>query len=262
MPLFKTNHSPPILFAKRGVYERFRSTTKALNWKWKGETVLLGLSGGRDSVTLLHLLLVSGHRVVAAHLNHQLRGRESVTDEKFVRRLCSEWNVPVVVERADVAARARRQKLSIEEAARIVRYLFLERVARRKKLRKVVVAHHQSDQAETVLLKVLLGANRHELRGMKLCRPFPSLRAGAPLKTNPSRLQLIRPLLETPSSEISRYVRQNRLVFREDSSNRDLSRPRNWIRHRLLPLIERRLNRNVMKTLARLGSFPVKRAFL
>ena len=253
--------SPSIaLFAKRGLYEHFQTITAKLGWKRKGEVVLLGLSGGRDSVCLLHLLLVSGHHVVAAHLNHCLRGKESMRDERFVKDLCKRWHVPLIMERENIANRAKCHKLSMEEAARIGRYRFLERAARKKKLQKVVVAHHQQDQAETVLLKIFHGCNRNQLSGMKVKGPLPSLNwDGLPFYKKDKRyLQLTRPLLKAPHSEIARYARQNRLIFCQDSSNRDLSHPRNWVRHRLLPLIKRRLNRNVIKTLARLCENSLK----
>jgi len=248
-------------FARRGLYERFQRATTRLGWKRGDEEILLGLSGGRDSVSLLHLLKANGHHVVAAHLNHQLRGRESLADERFVRELCREWKVPLVVERENVAARAKRHGLSIEEAARIARYRFLAAVARKRKLRRIVVAHHQRDQAETILLKIFRGCRRRQLRGMEMKRPLPLLswnksvarRSTLDARRSALPIQLLRLLLEAPSLEIALYARQNRLAYREDSSNRDLANPRNWIRHRLLPLIERRLNRNIVKTLARLG---------
>lgn len=204
-------------------------------------------------MALLHLLVVSGHRVTAAHLNHCLRGRESNRDENFVRVLCREWDIPLRVGREAVAARSRQNRLSIEEAARIARYRFLAQAAKCEKIRKIVVAHHQHDQAETVLLKFFRGAGRRQLKGMEMSRPMPMLGWRPQVARRKTGLKLIRPLLDAPHGEIVLYARQNRLPFREDSSNRDLSRSRNWIRHRLLPLIERRLNRNVVKTLAGFG---------
>lgn len=244
------------LFAKRGLYERFRRITRQWGWQHRGEKILLGLSGGRDSVVLLHLLKISGHEVTAAHLNHHLRGRESDADERFVRELCRVWQVPLVVGRANVAVRARRHHLCIEEAARIARYRFLERTARRLSLRRVMIAHHQRDQAETILLKIFRGGSRQQLHGMKGKGPFPDLdwKKSRPPRRPDATLTLTRPLLEAPFDEIRRYARQNRIPFREDSSNRNLNHPRNWIRHRLLPLIQRRLNRNVIPALARLGA--------
>jgi tRNA(Ile)-lysidine synthase len=244
------------LFAKRGLYERFCRATRSLGWRESRRPILLGLSGGRDSVVLLHLVKVSGCPVIAAHLNHHLRGRESDRDEQSVRRLCRAWATPLVVGHARVGVLARRYARSPEEAARIARYRFLEQTARRLGLREVAVAHHQRDQAETVLLKIFRGSRRSELRGMRKVASFPLLdwkkrQTGRGDKTP---LRLVRPLLEAPIEEIVRYARQNRLPFREDSSNRNLFIPRNWIRRRLLPLVVRRLNRNIVPALARLGS--------
>ncbi len=238
---------------RRGLHERFQRNAAKLGWKRKGERVLIGLSGGRDSVTLLHLLIVNGHHVVAAHLNHRLRGRESMADEQFVKRLCHAWKVPLVTARENVAARAKRHHLSIEEAARIARYRFLEKTARAKKLRKVVLAHHEMDQAETVLLRVLQSGRREMLGGMTSSRPFPRLEWSGAGSKRKSTLQLVRPLLDASREEMTQYARAHHLAWREDRSNRDMTRPRNWIRHHLIPLIERRMNRNVVRTLARLG---------
>jgi tRNA(Ile)-lysidine synthase len=241
-------------YAKRGLYERFQKSLVSLEISSRKKPVLLGLSGGRDSVTLLHLLLVCKIPVIAAHLNHCLRGRESDADERFVRQVCKAWGVPLVVKREKVMARMKRHKLSKEEAARIARYRFLEQVARQRHLGSVLVAHHQKDQAETILLKIFHGCERQHLCGMRIKRPFPILNwIKSTSRKNDRKLELVRPLLQASIEEIALYARQNKLKFSEDSSNQDLSHPRNWIRKKLLPLIERRLNRNVVKTLARLG---------
>lgn len=245
----------PVLYAKRGLYETFHETVRKLGWKRKNEKVLLGLSGGRDSVTLLHLLLVSGFEVTAAHLNHQLREKESNGDETFVKNLCKKWNVPLKLERANVLKLAKKHRISIEDAARVARYRFLKSTASALKIKKVVVAHHQRDQAETVLLKIFFGSDRNQLRGMELQRALPSLNwPGQKVQSvKSSSIKLIRPLLLAPYSEILTYSKQNNIPFREDSSNRNPKHPRNWIRNELIPLIEKKLNRNVTKTLARLG---------
>lgn len=240
-------------FAKRGLYEHFQRISHSFGLK-KEEKIVLGLSGGRDSVALLHLLLIRGHSVIAAHLNHSLRGKESDEDERFVSQLCKAWNVPLITAREKVANLAKRYQLSTEAAARIARYRFLQNVAQRQKARKVVVAHHQNDQAETILLKFFQGCSRKNLTGMKMKRPFPLLnwKASSQAKIR-SHLHLIRPLLQVPHFKVIRYIQQNKLPFREDSSNRDLSHSRNWIRHHLFPLIEQHLHRNIVKTLARWG---------
>jgi tRNA(Ile)-lysidine synthase len=251
----RKNQPRPKAFAKRGLYESFQRAKHALGLK-PDEHVLLGLSGGKDSVALLHLLLVQGHAVTAAHLNHKLRGQESLRDEKFVRKLCREWATPLIVDSIDVAAISRKRKLSLEDAARIARYQFFEKSARKKKIRKVLVAHHLNDQAETVLFKVLCGTPASKLRAMRFSAPLPTrfgTKAAPRLssRSSSSSTQLIRPLLGCSRKEIDLYVRQNRLPHILDSSNQDLKRPRNWIRKRLIPLIERKLDRNVVKSLAR-----------
>lgn len=246
--------APTPLVAKRGLYERFRAATAALGWRRSGERVLLALSGGRDSTALLHLLLVSGHRPVAAHLDHRLRGRASAADARHVRELCRAWRVPLALGRADVPARARRHGLGLEEAARVARYRFLRAAAARRRLRVVATAHHQGDQAETALLRVLLGTGRPGAFGMEASRPMPLLRWPCERPPRGAVPRLVRPLLEASPGEVAAYARRQRLPFVEDASNRDLSRPRNWIRHRLLPLASRRLKRNLVKSLARLAA--------
>lgn len=236
------------------MYERFRAATAALGWRRSGERVLLAFSGGRDSMALLHLLLVAGHCPAAAHLNHRLRGRAADADARWARRLCRDWGVPFVSGVARVSAHARRHRLGLEEAARIARYRFLWAAAKRHRFRVVATAHHLGDQAETVLLRVLLGAARPGRFGMAPSRPLPPLAwpGGSPPRGPAPRLD--RPLLGAPPEEIAAYVRRQRLPFLTDASNRDLSRPRNWLRHRLLPLAARRLNRNLLKSLARLAA--------
>jgi tRNA(Ile)-lysidine synthase len=242
----------PPLFAKRGLYETFHKSLRHLQWDRKKTSVLLGLSGGRDSVALLHLLIVSGIKVTAAHLNHQLRGAESDLDEKFVKNLCNSWNVPLLIEKKNIQALAKKHSLSIEEAARIARYQFFSQAATKNKIKNVVVAHHQRDQAETVLLKIFFGCDRSHLRGMALERVMPDLIwPGEKSQKTRTTIKLSRPFLQAPYSEINLYIKQNKLLFREDRSNQDSSHPRNWIRNYLLPEIEKRLNRNVVKTLAR-----------
>ncbi|NUN93636.1 MAG: tRNA lysidine(34) synthetase TilS [Verrucomicrobiae bacterium] len=215
--------------------------------------MLLAFSGGRDSMALLHLLRVAGHRPVAAHLNHCVRGRTAEADARWARRLCRAWGVPFVSGAANVPALARRHRLGLEEAARIARYRFLRAIAGRRRLRVVVTAHHLGDQAETVLLRILLGTARPGRCGMAFSSPLPLLAWPDAPRPHGAASRLERPLLDAPPEEIAAYVRRQRLPFLTDASNRDLSRPRNWIRHRLLPLAARRLNRNLLKSLARLA---------
>jgi len=204
-----------------------------------GGRVLVALSGGADSVALVHILRElesAGDLTVAglAHFNHQLRGAESDEDEAFCRDIAAALALPIEVGCDDVRARARAQHRSIEDAARAARYAFLEAAAGRLKADVIAVAHSRDDQAETFLLRLLRGAGPRGLAGI---RP----RAG----------RVIRPLLDVPRADLRRYAGEQGLAFREDSSNRDLSVPRNRVRHELLPYLEREFSPGVTAVLAR-----------
>ena len=204
-----------------------------------GGRVLVALSGGADSVALLFLLREleeAGALTIAAiaHLNHQLRGAESDADEAFCVALAGRLGLEAVIERADVAAVARTQKRSIEDAARVTRYGFLERAATAVSAETIAVAHTLDDQAETFLLRLLRGAGT---RGLGAIRP----KAG----------RVIRPLIELERAELRGYLAGRREPFREDASNADVAFARNRVRHELLPLLESRFSTGVTHILAR-----------
>jgi len=218
-------------------------------------SVIVGVSGGADSVALLHILLQLqgelGIRVYAAHLNHRIRGEEADADQACVERLAERWQVPLVVASADVPALARQRKLAIEEAARQARYTFLLRAARDVGARAVAVAHHADDQAETVLMHFLRGAGLAGLRGILPVSDLTRLRMGAPedlLRGEP--VLLVRPLLEVSKAHILAYCRDNGLDFRFDRSNLDQTYFRNRLRHELLPMLET-YNPNIREVLRR-----------
>ncbi len=194
-----------------------------------GQTLIVGVSGGTDSLVLLHILNQLAPRLGitlhAATLDHQLRGEESVNDVRFVEQICREWSVPVTVGQADVASLAREQQLGIEAGARLARYDFLAGVAHTLGAVGVAVAHHADDQVETVLLHLLRGAGVHGLAGMALRSPVPGH----------ADLSLIRPLLRVSRAEIETYSEQQHLVPRYDSTNSDTSLLRNAIRLEVLP---------------------------
>ncbi len=241
-----------------------------------GETVVVGVSGGPDSLCLLHVLRRLSPEINlnlhVAHLNHQMRGEEADADATFVAGLAADWELPVTIERVDVPALARAHKLAPEEAARRARYAFLAWVAEQIGARSIAVAHNADDQTETVLMHWLRGAGLAGLRGMLPATPLGDLRleigdivpfghwglATEPssLKSQVSNLQsltLIRPLLEVPRADIEAYCAGHHLQPRFDRSNLDTTYFRNRLRHELIPYLET-YNVNIREVLRRSAS--------
>jgi len=192
--------------------------------------LLVGVSGGADSVALLHALLALGYRPHVCHLNHCWRGAASDADAAFVRQLARQLGLPVTIQARKVA--------HSEDAARRARQIFFERVAKKTGSSTLVLAHTADDQAETFLLRLLRGAGPAGLGGMWADRRIGQLR-------------VVRPLLEVTRSEIIKYLKSHHLTWREDASNADRRYLRNRIRHELLPLLERDYNPGIRKVLRR-----------
>jgi tRNA(Ile)-lysidine synthase len=201
------------------------------------EPVLIGVSGGRDSVALLHALATRGHRLIVAHLDHALRP-ESADEARFVELLAARLACECVAQRENVAARAKRTKRSIETAAREARHAFFEKIARMRGVRALVLAHHADDQVETFLFNLLRGSGGAGLGAMR-----PRSQLGG--------LEVFRPLLGTWRDEIDRYVARHGIEFREDLSNTDPRHTRNRIRHEIVPMLARAFGREVRGALLR-----------
>lgn len=201
--------------------------------------VLVGVSGGRDSVALLHWLCATGFsRVVVCHLDHGLRtaGR---ADAKFVRALAAQLGCAVECGRRDVTALAKRRKISIETAAREARYAFFARCAKKHGTHNLVLAHHADDQVETFLFNLLRGAGPGGLGGM------------AAVSKREDGLTVVRPLLGVWREEIDAYVAAHALEFCEDGSNADPRHTRNRVRHDVLPALAQAMGRDVRRALWR-----------
>jgi tRNA(Ile)-lysidine synthase len=215
----------------------------------RGDRIVVGVSGGPDSLCLLHVLLrlrgVYDLRLHVAHLHHGARGADADADAKFVGGLAAEWDLPFTIERQDVPALAREHRLAFEEAARCVRYAFLACVAAETGGRKIAVGHNADDQTETVLMHFLRGAGPAGLRGMLPATPVTDYRMLEPLgiqdaggNLQPASCIIVRPLLDVPRADIERYCFEHGLQPRFDRSNLDTTYFRNRLRHELLPLLE------------------------
>ena len=225
-----------------------------------GATVIAGVSGGPDSLCLLHALKTLAPeydlRLHIAHLNHQLRGAEADADAEFVRQIADEWHLPCTIESRDVAALAKTRRLSTEEAARQARYAFLIEVAAAQHSDTIAVAHNADDQAESVLMHFLRGSGLTGLRGMLPKMRIAELRtrnedSALPISHSARNDQyLIRPLLAVPRALIEEYCLQNNLLPRRDATNADITYFRNRLRHELLPVLET-YNPNIRAVLCR-----------
>lgn len=205
-------------------------------------TLLVAVSGGPDSMVLLHLLAALAPslrlRLRAAHLHHGLRGRDADRDLALVRSRCRLLGVPLDSSRLDVRALARRRGLSLEAAAREARYAFLSRCASRAGAEAVALGHTAGDQAETFLMRLLRGAGGRGLGGIRPVRAEGALR-------------VVRPILCLRRAEVLACAAARGVPHREDASNRDRAFTRNRVRHGLIPYLERNFNPGVREALLR-----------
>jgi tRNA(Ile)-lysidine synthase len=205
-----------------------------------GERIAVAVSGGADSVALLHLLLEiredAGIILSVAHFNHKLRGRASDADEKFVRTLAAEHGLEFFVAHEEIAARAKRERGNLEEVARKARYAFFEKLVREERVAKIAVAHTADDQAETVMAHILRGTGLAGLGGI-----------------HPQAGAVFRPLLSVRREDLRKYLRANRRRWREDSTNLDTKRTRARIRQKLMPLLAKNFQPMVVEHLCRLA---------
>ncbi|MFO7295079.1 MAG: tRNA lysidine(34) synthetase TilS [Caldicoprobacter sp.] len=217
-------------------------TIHKYNMLLSGERVLVGISGGPDSVALLHVLKRierdMGIEVYAAHVHHGIRGTVADQDAEFVAQLCQQWDVPLFVERANVPRLADEWGMTLEEAGRIVRYRFFDEVLQDIRGHKIALGHNRDDQAETILHHILRGTGMQGLQGIR------------PVRQN----KIIRPLIEVSRAEIEEYCHQNGLDFRLDTTNQDVAYTRNRIRHELIPYIKQHFNPNIVDALVRMGT--------
>jgi tRNA(Ile)-lysidine synthase len=230
----------------KNLSEHVEQTVRTGNLFRRGERILVAVSGGLDSMVLLHLL----HRLAPrfgwslfiAHFNHQLRGRASDTDEQFVKRSARALGLPFRSGTGAVQTFAKRHGLSVEMAARQLRHEFLAGTASRLKCRVVALAHHADDQVELFFLRLFRGAGGEGLAGMKWRSPSPANRG----------LELVRPLLDVSKADLDAFAHANDIHCREDASNASADILRNRVRLELLPFLRRRFQPALGQSVRRL----------
>jgi tRNA(Ile)-lysidine synthase len=211
-----------------------------------GQGVLLAVSGGRDSMALLHGMvrlssILKTPQIVVAHLDHGLRGDAGRNDAELVRSVCKSLDVPTVIAECAEGQLERASRGSLEEAARLARYEFLQTTARQHGTLLIATAHHAADQAETVLHNILRGTGLRGLRGIPERRHLSD------------SVELIRPMLTIRNDAISEYIQHYSIEFASDATNKDSRFTRNRIRHELLPLLAAEFNPGVQGSLLRLA---------
>ena len=210
------------------IWQKLIKFDKENNFFKTKQTVLIALSGGADSVALLHFACALGKKkqfkVCACHVNHNLRPTAK-RDENLVINLCKELNVPLIVKKVTVKPLAKKEKLSLEHAARKLRYKALEESAAKFNAKVIAFAHHADDNVETFFLNILRGTQLKGLGGIPATRPL-------------GELKIIRPFLSITKQEILEYCAYHNLPFENDETNFDDIYTRNFIRLKLLPMLE------------------------
>jgi tRNA(Ile)-lysidine synthase len=218
------------------IEERFLETISGYGLVKKGDSVLVALSGGPDSVALLYLLYGIKDEIrltlAAAHLDHAIRA-DSSRDREFCRELCHKLKVKFYSRKVDIGKLAKKEKSNIEETGRNVRYEYLDSICARYGYNKIATGHTMDDNAETVLFNLIRGSGLKGLTGI-----------------SPKRGRIIRPLIETKKSEIIKWLNDNKIKRRIDPTNRSLKYSRNRIRNRILPEIEK-INPDIVKSFSR-----------
>ena len=220
--------------------EEVLKTIKTYNLIEKNDKVVIGVSGGPDSICLLHLLYSIkkelGFEIVVAHINHQIR-EVADSETEYVKDFCKNLGIECFVKKENITELAKEQKKGTEEVGRQVRYDFFEDVAQKTNSNKIATAHNSNDRAETVILNILRGSGISGLKGIEAMRDN----------------KYIRPLIFTKREKIEEYCQENNLNPKIDESNMENIYNRNKVRNIIIPYIEKEFNKNIIQTINRLS---------
>lgn len=230
------------------LHEKLLKTIQKYNLIQKQDKIVIGVSGGPDSMCLLDSLYCLkeklGIEIVVAHVNHMIR-KEAEEETAYVKKYCNKHDIPCYIKKVEVIALAKEQKLGSEEMGRKIRYDFFIEVAKKAGANKIATAHNANDNAETVFMNILRGSGISGLKGIEL-------------KRNLQGLELIRPLRECTRNEIEQYCKEQKLNPKIDSSNLENDYTRNKIRNIVIPYLQKEFNPNIIKGLNRLSDLALE----
>ena len=227
--------------------QKVLTTIKKYNLIKDGDKVIVGVSGGPDSISLLDILnkfqknKILNFEIIAVHVNHQIR-EEANDDEEYVRKYCEKNEIKFYAKRIDVIKYANNNKIGLEEAGRILRYEFFDEILQKENANKIAIAHNRNDKAETIIMNILRGSGISGLRGIE------------PIRDN----KYIRPIIECERAEIEKYALKNNLNPRIDKTNFENDCTRNKIRNIVLPYITKEFNSNIIETMNRLSNLATE----
>lgn len=225
--------------------EKVLKTIKKFNLIENGDKIILGVSGGPDSISMLNILnnirndkkLQLKFDIIVAHVNHNIR-KEAIDDQKFVENFCKKINIPFYVKSIDIPQISKNQKIGEEEAGRNARYQFFDEILEKEHANKIAIAHNKNDKIETIIMNIFRGSGIAGLRGIE------------PIKNN----KYIRPLIECERKEIEQYCKEQGIEPRIDKTNFENEYTRNKIRNIIIPYIKKEFNPNIIETMDRLSN--------
>ena len=227
--------------------QKVLTTIKKYNLIEDGDKVVVGVSGGPDSISLLNILnnfqknKILKFEIIVAHINHQIR-KEANDDEEYVRKYCEKNDIKFYAKRIDVIKYANNNKIGLEEAGRNLRYEFFKEISQKENANKIAIAHNKNDKAETIIMNIIRGSGISGLRGID------------PIRDN----KYIRPIIDCERSEIEKYAEENNLNPRIDKTNFENDCTRNKIRNIVLPYIKKEFNSNIIETMNRLSNLATE----